>query len=211
MFIPDRGLYLIFDPQTWSDRTWERSLGRIAPYLAMVQLRSPSLDGHLLSGYALKIREILSGKIPLIINNSVDIAISAGAQGVHLGKEDMTVRSARKIFGGIIGASCHTPRAAAKAAAEGADYIGCGPIFKTSTKVLDRKPLGPGGYLKVKRAAGIPVIPIGGINEENIPRVLKYSGIVAVSSLLSCSGDPLGLVRSLDSLFTFKDDFSNIC
>lgn len=122
----------------------------------------------------------------LIVNDHPDIALAADADGVHLGQDDLPVKEARKIMGKnrIIGISTHTVEQARNAGRDGADYIGFGPVFHTTTKDAGR-PMGIEMLREIKRQVQIPVIAIGGINAENIRPVLE-TGVdaVAVSSAI---------------------------
>jgi len=123
---------------------------------------------------ALRIREIMKRfGARLIINDYVDIAKAVGADGVHLGQEDMPVTEARRVLGTgtLIGISTHTPDQAARAEREGADYIGFGPVFRTSTKDAG-KAKGITLLKSITKHAGIPVVAIGGITCDNVHRVL---------------------------------------
>jgi len=122
----------------------------------------------------------------LFINDRIDVALAVEADGVHLGPEDMPVSLARKMAPNlIIGASAHTVEDALKAQKEGADYIGAGSVFPTTTKE-DAKPLGLEGLRRILQAVGIPVVAIGGINHENVREVLKLGvdGIAVVSAIM---------------------------
>jgi thiamine-phosphate diphosphorylase len=125
-------------------------------------------------------------KATLIVNDHPDIALAADADGVHLGQDDLPVKEARKIMGKnrIIGISTHTVEQARNAGRDGADYIGFGPVFHTTTKDAGR-PMGIEMLREIKRQVQIPVIAIGGINAENIRPVLE-TGVdaVAVSSAI---------------------------
>lgn len=124
----------------------------------------------------------------LIINDHADIAAAVGADGVHLGQEDLPALLARKVMGGdmIIGISTHNIDQAMAAESEGADYIGFGPVFHTETKEAGL-PRGIGYLRKIKDSIGIPVVAIGGIDLENCTSVLESgaSAVAAASSILS--------------------------
>jgi thiamine-phosphate pyrophosphorylase len=122
----------------------------------------------------------------LIVNDHPDIALAADADGVHLGQDDLPVKEARKIMGKgrIIGISTHTVEQARDADRNGADYIGFGPVFHTTTKDAGR-PRGIEMLREVKRQVRIPVVAIGGITTENIRPVLEAGAdAVAVSSAI---------------------------
>ncbi|MCX8094188.1 MAG: thiamine phosphate synthase [Candidatus Goldbacteria bacterium] len=110
-----------------------------------------------------------------IINDHPDLCLMVGADGVHLGQDDYPVRVVRKLLGEkyIIGVSTHSPKQYKKAIADGADYAGVGPLFKTNTKDDVMPPVGL-KYLKwVVKNAQIPFVAIGGIKEHNIEKVIK--------------------------------------
>lgn len=191
MDFPERGIYFLFNPVNWKKKPWQDNIKEILPYISAIQLRSPELNDKDFYLAAEQLKKILAScKIPLIINNHLNMAIILNAEGVHLGMEDMPIPKARKLFKGIIGASRHTSDGAKLAEKQGSDYIGCGPVFKTETKKLKREIIGPEGYLEVKRAVDIPVIPIGGINRDNISKLKGLTEIVAVSSAVNCSETP---------------------
>jgi thiamine-phosphate pyrophosphorylase len=122
----------------------------------------------------------------LVINDHPDIALAAEADGVHLGQEDLPLREARKIMGknAIIGISTHTVEQAVAAQRDGADYIGFGPIFHTTTKNAGN-PLGTGMLSEVKKRVTVPVVAIGGITIGNIQAVLQAGAdAVAVASAI---------------------------
>lgn len=126
-------------------------------------------------------------KAVLTINDDVDLAMAVNADGVHLGQEDLPVSAARSLLGPgrIIGASAHTLEQAKAAEREGADYLGVGPIFPSSTKQA-RPSLGCEILAAMKRTVQIPVFAIGGISLENVVRVLESGadGVACVSAVL---------------------------
>jgi len=136
---------------------------------------------------ASKLMQRMSPRVPLIINDRVDIVLACGAEGVHLGQDDVSVESARKILGrrAIIGRSCQTLAQARQAREDGADYIGFGSVFKTQTKPqraqMDLKLL-----QRVVHEFDLPVFAIGGIDTDNIGR-LRVLGVkkIAVTRAIS--------------------------
>ena len=143
--------------------------------------------------------------IPLIIDDRVDVALAMGAEGVHVGQSDMPVRDARRLLGSekIIGATTKTVPQALEAYEQGADYLGCGAIYPTTTHV--KTVITPVETLKdVVKAVPIPVNAIGGLNKDNI-FVLKDSGIagICVVSAIMKSPDPENATRELKQ--TFKE------
>lgn len=158
----------------------------------MVQLREKELP---LDEYISLAREIKSVTeefgVPLIIDDNVEVAVASGADGVHVGQDDMPPSLVRELIGSsrILGVTARTPELAVLAEKAGADYIGSGAVFSTSTK-LDAKALPHDELKKICASVSIPVVAIGGITKDNI---LKLSGCgmagVAVSSSLFASSD----------------------
>ncbi len=110
--------------------------------------------------------------IVFIVNDHVDIAMLTDADGVHVGQDDMDIQDVRKIIGDkIIGVSTHAPKEALKAQKDGADYIGVGPIFKTTTK--DREPVGIEYLEFVVKNINIPYVAIGGIKKYNFDKIIN--------------------------------------
>ncbi len=137
--------------------------------------------------------------IPLIIDDRVDVALAIGAEGVHVGQSDMPVRDARSLMGNskIVGATTKTVPQALEAFEQGADYLGCGAIYPTTTHV--KTVITPVETLKdVVKAVPIPVNAIGGLNKDNI-FVLKDSGIagICVVSAIMKASDPEAATREL--------------
>ena len=127
-----------------------------------------------------------------IINDRVDIALATNADGIHLGQDDLDLRTARKLLGysKIIGISANNEIDISKALKEGCDYIGIGPVFKTATK-KEKKPLGIEKIKTLTKDLNIPWFAIGGIKSNNIS-YLKRNGFkkVALVSELMNSEDP---------------------
>ncbi len=154
-----------------------------------VQLREKDLSTGDLYSLAKEIREITERKgANLIINDRVDIAIAVDADGVHLGWQSLKIDVVRRMIGQdkIIGFSAHSLEEAERAENSGADYISISPIFDTVNKDYFIKPLGVGEIGKIKEQINIPVIALGGINENNVNKVLKNGadGIAVMSTIL---------------------------
>ena len=157
--------------------------------VTVVQLRAKALPFREFLDLGLRAADRLAGTgVPLIINDRIDIALACGADGVHLGQEDMPLATARKILGGarIIGISVNTVEEARAAEAGGADYVGAGPAFATATKETVLPVLGPEGIRSIKRTVRIPVVAIGGINAGNAAALADSGadGIAVVSAIL---------------------------
>lgn len=139
----------------------------------ILQYRDKDIDRKRMLEKANSIRSITReyGTI-FIINDYIDVALLCGADGVHLGQDDIPITEARKLtpLGFIIGISTHSLEQAMKAEQVGADYIGCGPVFSTPTKE-DYIPIGIETLEQVLQNVGIPVVAIGGLNPDNLPQI----------------------------------------
>ena len=158
----------------------------------VLQLRAKKLSPAAIRALAEEILPVCRGfKVPFLLNDHPDLVPLTGADGVHVGQDDLPVPRVREIVGpgAIIGLSTHSPGQAAAAKEAGPDYIGFGPLFSTPTKP-DYVPVGLGGIREVRARAGLPVFCIGGIKLENLPAVLDAgaSGVVIVSGILQ-AGD----------------------
>ena len=167
----------------------------------MIQLRHKSASGEQLYRWATAIQVLCRAHNALfVVNDRVDIALAADADGVHLGQGDLPAKEARKLLGPkkIMGISVSTPEEAMRAEKEGADYVGFGHIFETSSKEKHSRPLGPEAIAAVKAAVGIPVVAIGGINRENAALTIASgaSGI-AVIAAISRAAEPENAAREL--------------
>ena len=157
-----------------------------------VQLREKELDQEAFIALAKEVKQITDRyHVPFVINDNVEVALAVNADGVHVGQEDMAAAKARQLLGPdkIIGVSCKTPEQAKKAQADGADYIGTGAAFATTTKKNARS-LTKEELRAVAESVDIPVVAIGGISHDNILE-LKNCGLdgVAVVSALFAQAD----------------------
>ncbi|MCU4183509.1 thiamine phosphate synthase [Acidiferrimicrobium sp. IK] len=135
-----------------------------------------------------------------IVDDRLDVALAAGAAGVHLGAEDLPVADARRVAGAgfVIGATVRDPDAALRAVDDGASYLGVGPAFATSTKAGLPAPLGPAGIAAVCAVAGVPVIAIGGVRAGRVAALMEAgAGGVAVVDAVYGAPDPSDAVRAL--------------
>lgn len=141
--------------------------------------------------------------VPLILNDAVELAKEVDADGVHVGQDDMSVARARAILGPgkIIGASAHNVAEAVAAYKAGADYLGCGAVFGSATKT-DASHLPEGELARVCAATPLPVVGIGGITEENLPRLTGsgVAGVALVSALFAPADKPAAVARLLAAL-----------
>lgn len=172
-----------------TDRTWlkGRTLCQVVEEalkggVTCVQLREKELDR---AAFCAEARALLplcrQYGVPLIINDDVDVALEVDADGVHLGQDDLDLPHARRRLGPdkLIGVSAHNVEEATLAQEQGADYLGVGAVFGSSTK-QDANALPPGMLQKVCAAVDLPVVAIGGVNKDNLPR-LAGSGIAGAA------------------------------
>ena len=145
--------------------------------------------------------------VTFIINDRVDVAIASRADGVHLGQDDFPIALARKLLGegAVIGGSAGNMEEARKCFLEGADYIGFGPVFPTSSKENAGPVSGLDLLKQVVEEIPLPIIAIGGINKDNTPLV-KETGVygIAVISAVCCEKDPMEAAKCLHRLLEAK-------
>lgn len=169
----------------------------------IIQLRDKNMPASELAETAIAIKKICSKRAVLIINDRVDIAMLSGADGVHLGKEDIPVNEARKLLGKnkYIGATANSLEDAKNAVKAGADYIGFGHIYPTQTKLKSTSPVGIKGLKEILNYISIPVIAIGGIDLTNAEEVIKTGvhGIAAIGCVLK-SQNPFNTVKQLKKI-----------
>lgn len=165
----------------------------------MIQLRMKHAMAQEVYKTALEIKPLLQEKTLLIINDRLDIALTVGADGVHLGQEDLPADAAKRITppGFLVGASASSPEEARKAKEMGADYLGVGPVFVTKNKP-SKAPIGLEGLKRVCRSVPLPALAIGGITPENAREALKAgaSGVAVISAVYETQ-DPFLAIRNL--------------
>jgi thiamine-phosphate pyrophosphorylase len=141
--------------------------------------------------------------VTFIINDRVDVAIASHADGVHLGQDDFPIPLARKLLGeeAIIGGSAGNMEEALRCLAEGADYIGFGPVYPTTSKEDAGPAAGLGPMKQIVEEIPLPIIAIGGITADNTPPVIQ-TGVhgIAVISAVCCQNDPAEAARCLRRL-----------
>jgi len=138
--------------------------------------------------------------VPLIVNDRIDVALAADADGVHLGQSDFPIPLARELLGKdkLIGGSAATLEEARICLAEGADYVGFGPVYLTGSKGDAGPVSGPAVLKQVVETIPLPIIAIGGITAENVREVMKAGAYgVAVISAVCCQIDPEGATKAL--------------
>lgn len=201
----DYSLYLCTDRALMSAPTVERCVEQaVKGGCTVVQLREKDCPSRAFYELAQRVKAV-TGRygVPLIINDRVDIALEADADGVHVGQGDLPAAAVRRIIGEdkILGVSASTLEEAVKAQQDGADYIGVGAMFSTATKT-DARLVTMEELLKIRAAVTVPVVVIGGINKETAP-LFKGTGVdgLAVVSAVVSQPDIEGAARELLSLF----------
>jgi len=186
----DYTLYLCTDRKIMTTETIEESVElAIKGGATVVQLREKDCTSQEFYMLAKNVKEITDAyEIPLIINDRADIALAVGADGVHLGQSDLPVHVARNLLGPdkIVGATANTLERAVQAWKSGADYLGVGAVFGTSTK-SDAKAISLEELKKIRQSVQIPVVAIGGINENNI-HLLRETGVAGAAVISSVVG-----------------------
>ena len=186
----DYTLYLVTDRKLMSVSKVEESVERaITGGCTLVQLREKEISSADFFYTAQRVKEITDKyKIPLIINDRVDIALAVNAAGVHVGQEDIPAVIVRKIIGHekIMGVSVSTLKQSIDAREAGADYLGVGAMFSTDTK-KDAKLTPMEELCKIRKNIDLPIVVIGGINKNTIPLLHKtgIDGIAVVSAIIS--------------------------
>ncbi|MGO5066158.1 thiamine phosphate synthase [Clostridium sp. LCP25S3_F8] len=183
-------LYLITDRRFLKGRELKKVIeDAILGGVTIVQVREKDISTREFFKVAKEVKEVTDYyKVPIIINDRLDIAQAIDADGVHLGQKDMPLNIARKILGKdkIIGISVGNVEEALEAENNGADYLGIGTIFPTGSKKDVDAIIGIDGLSQVKNSISIPSVAIGGINKTNFKDVLKtgIEGISVISAIL---------------------------
>lgn len=189
----DRSKYLLYavtDRHWLNGRTLEEDVEQaLKGGVTLVQLREKNLNFEDFCSEAEKIHSLCRKyHVPLIINDNVEVAKAVDAEGVHLGQDDMSIAKAREILGNekIIGATARTKKQAVKAEKEGADYVGSGAVFGTSTK-SDAVKMSFDTLMEICKSVKIPVTAIGGITKENVLQLkgTGVSGVAVVSGIFA--------------------------
>lgn len=205
----DMTLYLVTDSTYHTEETLLDTVEKACRGgVTLVQLREKNVGGREYLEKALKVKEITDKyNVPLIIDDRVDVALACDAAGVHVGASDLPVAAARKLMGPdkIVGATAKTVEAAKKAYEDGADYLGVGAIYPTTTKVVTIL-TEVSALQAICQAVPIPEVAIGGLNAENMD-VLNGTAIdgIAVVSAIMKAEDPESAARALkDKILCLK-------
>ena len=202
----DWRLYVIIDRATVKARDLaEVAEAAIRGGADVLQLRDKAASDDTLIEEARRLLRLTRGAgIPLIINDRPEVARAIGAEGVHLGQADLPLSVARRRLGpsAILGRSTHSLAQARAAEADGADYIGCGPVFATPTKP-EYAGVGLGLIAEVDSQVRVPLVCIGGIDQTTLPQVLAAGATrVAVVRAICGAADPEAAARALKHALT---------
>lgn len=202
---PQYSLYLVTDRALMSTRTLEEAVRQaIDGGCTLVQLREKNVPSRFFYETALSVKNVCDGcRIPLIINDRLDIALASGAAGVHVGQNDLPASAVRKAAGTdmLVGVSVASVEEAVRAVTDGADYLGVGAMFPTDTKT-DAGSVTMNVLKEIRAAVHIPIVVIGGISRQTAP-LFKGTGIdgFAVVSAIIARPDIRQAARELKDLF----------
>lgn len=184
-----RGYYFITDSGLSLSGNISDVRSAVAAGVRVVQYRNKSNITREMYEEALSLKRICEGKANFIINDRLDVALAVGADGVHIGLEDMPYGEARRLLGPdkIIGVTVHDLEESLEAEAMGADYIGLSPIFATGTKGDAGAPCGTGLIAEVKKRCRVPLVAIGGIDLSNVDEVIAAGAdmVCAISAVVT--------------------------
>ena len=195
-------LYVVSDRQQTAGRPLDEVIAAAARGgLGAVQLREKDLSARDLHDLGASLQETLDPyRVPLLINDRIDVALALDAAGVHLAGHSLPTRSARRVLGPdkLLGVSTHSLDAARQAAEEGADFVVFGPVFATPSKLAYGPPQGLPRLADVVGGLPVPVIGIGGITPANVPQVMQTGahGVAMIRAVLAAP-DPCAATQEL--------------
>jgi len=201
----DYSLYLVTDRDLMAAASIEECVEQaVCGGCTVVQLREKAASSREFYETAMRVRRITAALcVPLLINDRADIAAAVGADGVHIGQDDLPLDAARRIIGQgrIVGVSVGTMDEARAAADAGADYLGAGAMFATGTKT-DAHIMSMDELRRIRAEISLPIVVIGGINKDTVPLFAGtgIDGIAVVSAIVS-QKDAGGAARELKALF----------
>lgn len=200
-----RGVYLVTDRDLCCNRSLlDIVLQAVQSGTAYVQLREKDLSTRDFVEEAIAVKKLLLPfHVPLIINDRIDVALACGADGVHIGQNDMPYETARRLMGdtAMIGLSVETWADVEASQNLDVDYIGVSPVFATPTKTDTKEAWGLEGLQKIKSFSRHPLVAIGGINECNARTVVQAGAdCLAVVSAVCSADDPAAAVAKLQSI-----------
>ena len=196
-----QGIYIITDETLVPGRTHvEIAEAAIEGGASIIQLRDKDASDAMLIPIACEIQRMASeAGVLFIVNDRLDVALAIDADGIHIGQGDRPAGEIRSLIGNkILGVSVSTPEEAIRAEADGADYLGVGPIFPTTTKLDVNPAAGLSHIYEIRSACNLPIVAIGGINGKNLAKVAKTPAeSAAVISAVVCEEDMVEATRRL--------------
>ncbi|MBA3044651.1 MAG: thiamine phosphate synthase [Candidatus Thermoplasmatota archaeon] len=206
--MPDnfRGFYFITDSGLTKQGAVKDVQDAIRGGASVVQYREKNKSYREMLAEAKELLELCrNSDVFFIINDSVELALDIGADGIHLGPNDMAPAEARKVFPhGILGVSCGSVEKVTIAEKAGADYVAASPVFFTATKSDIGQPLGLEGIAAFRRTTGLPIVAIGGINLDNVHDV-----VLAGADMVCAISATVGTVDVENSVRKFVDAVSS--
>lgn len=200
----EAALYLILTPQLCRQGAVATALAALDGGVDAVQLRDKEApDGAFLRLALELVAHCRERGVPLILNDRAHLVAQAGADGVHVGEDDLSPEEVRRRYGDrlVVGLSTHDQAEVAAAAGRGADYVGLGPMFATPTKTLTRTPGGPALVRDAAGATSLPLYPIGGIDASNAGSLIAAGATrLAVSAAICAAEDPRAAAAELRAL-----------
>jgi thiamine-phosphate pyrophosphorylase len=200
-----RGLYLVTDCGLCGNRPLEDVVHKaLVGGAASIQLREKDVSTRFFVEEARKIKALAAGfGVPLIINDRIDVALASGADGVHIGQDDMPYAEARRLMGpkAIIGLSVETWNDVVEAEAFDINYLGVSPVFETPTKTDTKGNWGLEGLARIKAYSRHPLVAIGGMNASNAGEaVMAGADCIAVVSAICAAPDPLRASQEINDI-----------
>ena len=198
----DYSLYLVTDRALARGRPLADVVrAAVAGGVTCVQLREKEASAREFAAAARELVALLRPLgVPLIVNDRIDVALAAGADGVHVGQQDLSVADARRLGppGWIVGVSAESVADAARAERDGADYVGASPVFATPTKADHALPLGLAGLRALRAATKLPLVAIGGLHAGNARETIRAGadGLAVVSAIVAAD-DPRAAAAEL--------------
>ena len=200
-----RGLYLVTDRGLCGNRLLENVAHKaLVGGAACIQLREKDVPTRFFVEEARKMKALTTKfRVPLIINDRIDVALASGADGVHIGQDDMPYAEARRLMGpkAIIGLSVETWNDVVEAEALDVNYLGVSPVFETPTKTDTKGNWGLEGLVRINAYSRHPLVAIGGLNASNAKEaVMAGADCIAVVSAICAAPDPLLASREINEI-----------
>lgn len=187
----DANFYFVTDSELSKNNIFSDAENAIKAGCKIIQYREKNKSTKDMIEEARQLKEICEGKAILLVDDRVDVALAVGADGVHIGQEDIPYETARLLLGmnKIIGLTVHNLEEAIEAEKLGVDYIGLAPIFKTDTKEDAREPIGTKMIETVRKNVSLPIVAVGGINKHNVKDVIDSGADSVVSIYVVLNSD----------------------